>query len=157
MDTYEVENIKKEKKNRARKSWEKFFPILLSGIFLWFCPQAWGADWKYLGETPDASYYYNAGDIVHDGNVVRVWVKAVYSNEGRKKETDKVGGLIRNVTDSKALEEINCIYQNNWTAALVVYSMEKKVIISDFREQGIDFILPHSIFEELLKHCVIKG
>ena len=138
-------------RSRAGKRSRKLLLVMLSGLFLWFCPRAWGADWKYFGQTPDASYYYDAEDMVRQENVVRVWVKAVYSNEGRRKEAEKVGGDIRNVTDSTALEEINCKDKNHWTAALVVYSMEGKVVISDFRERGIDFILPDSILEGFYK------
>ena len=123
----------------------KLLIVMLSGLFLWFCPRAWGANWKYFGQTPDASYYYDTEDIVHQENVVRVWMKAVYSREGRKKEAEKMGGNLWNVTDSTALEEINCKDKNHWTAALVVYSMEGKVVISDTRERKMDFILPDSI------------
>jgi hypothetical protein len=135
----------------VEKRLRKLLIVMLSGLFLWFCPGAWGADWKYFGQTPDASYYYDAEDIVRQENVVRVWVQAVYSNEGRRKEAEKVGHDIRNVTDSTALEEINCKDKNHWTAALVVYSMEGKAVISDFRERGIDFILPDSILEDFCR------
>jgi hypothetical protein len=138
-------------RSRAGKRPKKLLLGLLIGLFLWFCPQAWGADWKYSGETPDASYYYDAEDMVRQENVVRVWVKAVYSPEGRRKEAEKVGGDIGNVTDSIALEEINCKDKNHHTVALVVYSMEGKVVISDFRERGLDFILPASILEGFYK------
>jgi len=125
--------------------------VILSGLFLWFCPGAWGADWVYFGQTPDATYYYEAGDIVRQESVIRVWVKAVYSEEGRRKEPEKVRGDIWNVTESTALEEINCKYKTHYAAALVVYSMEGKMVISDFRERGLDFILPDSILEEFYK------
>ena len=131
--------------------------VILSGLFLWFCPRAWGADWKYFGQTPDASYYYDTEDMVSQENVVRIWVKAVYSNEGRRKEAEKLGGNIWNVTDSTALEEINCKDKNHWTAALVVYSMEGKVVISDSRERKIIFILPGSILESFYKTLCNKG
>ena len=138
-------------KSRAGKRPRKLLLLMLSGLFLWFCPQAWGADWKYFGQTPDASYYYDAEDMVRQENIVRAWVKAVYSQEGRRKEAEKVGGDIRNVTDSIALEEINCKDKNHRTEALVVYSMEGKVVISDFRERGLDFILPDSILDGFYK------
>ena len=55
------------------------------------------------------------------------------------------------MTDSIALEEINCKDKNHRTVALVVYSMEEKVVISDFKERGLDFILPDSILEGFYK------
>jgi Surface-adhesin protein E len=135
----------KKEKSWAGKRLIKSVLVLGGGFFLWLGSQAWGADWKYFGGTPDASYYYDAGDVVRQENVLRVWVKAVYSPEGRRKEAEKVEGDVRNVTDSTALEEINCQDKSHRAVALVVYSMEGKVVISDFRERGLDFILPDSI------------
>jgi Surface-adhesin protein E len=139
------------RRSRAGKRPRKFFLIMLGGLFLWFCPKAWGTDWKYIGETPNASYYYDAEDMVRGENVVRVWVRAVYSPEGRRMEAAKLGSDIRNLTDSRALEEINCRDKDYRAVAVVVYTMEKKVVISDFKERGLDFILPDSIWEGLYK------
>jgi hypothetical protein len=139
------------RRSRAGKRPRKLVLLMLSGLFLWFCPKAWGAEWKYFGQTPDASYYYDAEDMVRQGNMVRAWVKAVYSPEGRRKEAEEVGGDIRNVTDSTALEEINCKDKYHRAVALVVYSMEEKVVISDFKARGLDFILPDSILEGFYK------
>jgi len=61
-------------RSRARKMLRKLLIVMLSGLFLWFCPRAWGANWKYFGQTPDASYYYDTEDIVHQEIVVRVWM-----------------------------------------------------------------------------------
>jgi hypothetical protein len=132
---------------RSRKLWG----LILSGFLLLSFPEAWGADWKYLGEGPLASYYYDAGDVVRQENLVRVWVKAVYSPEGRRVEAEKIGGDIRNLTDSRALEEINCREKNHRAMGLVVYSMEEKVVISDFQERGLDFVLPDPIWDGLYK------
>jgi hypothetical protein len=129
----------------------KLFSLILSALFFLSFPKAWGADWKYLGETPTASYYYDVEDMVRQENVVRVWVKAVYSPEGRRMEAEKVGGDVGNVTDSTALEEIDCKDKNHRAVALVVYSMEGKVVISDFRERGLDFMLPDSIFKSFYR------
>ena len=137
--------------SRAGKRPRKLLLLMLSGFFLLSFPKAWGGDWKFVGETPKASYYYDAEDMVRRENVVRVWVRAVYSPEGRRVEAEKVGGDITNVTDSTALEEINCKDKFHRAVALVVYSMEGKVVISDFRERGLDFILPDSIWEGFYK------
>jgi hypothetical protein len=129
----------------------QLFLLILSAFFLFSPPKAWGADWKYIGETPKASYYYDAEDLVRQENVVRVWVRAVYSPEGRRMEAEKLGGDIRNLTDSRALEEINCRDKDYRAVAVVVYTLEKKVVISDFKERGLDFILPDSIWQGLYK------
>jgi Surface-adhesin protein E len=139
------------RKSPAGKRQRRLFVLLLSGFLLLSFPKAWGADWKYIGETPKASYYYDAEDLVRQENVVRVWVRAVYSPEGRRMEAAKLGSDIRNLTDSRALEEINCRDKDYRAVAVVVYTMEKKVVNSDFKERGLDFILPDSIWEGLYK------
>ncbi len=139
------------RKSPAGKRQKRLIVLLLSGFLLLSFPKAWGADWKYIGETPKASYYYDAEDMVRQEKVVRVWVRAVYSPEGRRMEAEKLGGDIRNLTDSGALEEINCRDKDYRAVAVVVYTMEKKVVISDFKERGLDFILPDSIWEGLYK------
>jgi hypothetical protein len=139
------------RKSLAGKSPRNLWGLILSGFLLLSFPEAWGADWKYIGEGPLASYYYDGEDMVRQENVVRVWVKAVYSPEGRRVEAEKIGGDIRNLTDSRALEEINCRDKNHRAVALEVYSMEEKVVISDFQERGLDFVLPDPIWDGLYK------
>ncbi len=138
-------------KSPGGKKQKRLIALLLSGFFLLSFPKAWGEDWKYIGETPQASYYYDAEDMVRQENVVRVWVRAVYSPEGRRMEAEKLGGDIRNLTDSRALEEINCGDKGYRAVAVVVYTMEGKVVISDFKERGLDFILPDSIWQGFYK------
>jgi Surface-adhesin protein E len=123
----------------------KLFLVMLSGFFLLSYSHAWGADWKYVGETPNASYYYDAEYRVRLENVVRVWMKAIYSPEGRRREAEKVGGDIMNLTDSIALEEIDCKDKMHRVLTLIAYSMEGKIVISDFRELRQDFMVPSSI------------
>jgi hypothetical protein len=139
------------RKSLAGKNPRKLWGLILSGFLLLSFPAAWGADWKYIGEGPLASYYYDAEDVVRQENVVRVWVKAVYSPEGRRVEAEKIGGDVRNLTDSRALEEINCRDKNHRAVALVVYSMEEKRVIADFQERGLDFVLPDPIWDGLYK------
>ncbi len=127
------------------------FFFLLAGSFLFAPARVWGADWKFFGQTPKASYYYDAEDMVRQGNVVRVWMKAAYSPEGRRMEEERVGRDIRNLTDSRSLEEINCLDKTHRSEALVVYSMEEKVVIPDFKERGLDFALPESIWKEIYR------
>ncbi len=139
------------RKSPAGKRQRRLFVLFLSGFLLLSFPKAWGADWKHIGETPKASYYYDAEDMVRQEKVVRVWVRAVYSPEGRRMEAEKLGTDISNMTDSRALEEINCRDKEYRVVAVVVYTMEEKVVISDFKERGLDFILPVSIWEGLYK------
>lgn len=125
--------------------------MVLSGFLLLSCSKASAANWRYLGQTPDASYYYDAKDTVRQGNSLKVWMKAVYSKEGRSEEEKKLGGGYSNLTDAKALVKINC--RNEWhhVSMLVIHSMEETVIVSGFREQQQDFRIPDSILKRFYR------
>lgn len=84
-------------------------------------------------------------------------MEAVYSGKGGLKEAEKLGGENRNLTNSIALEEIDCKDQRNRVLALIVYSMEGKVIISDRKELDQDFLVPEAILESFYKRCSNKG
>lgn len=127
-----------------------FFPILL-GIFLLGYSNTWGADWKYYGQTETASYFCDVESIIRQENIGRVWVKAVYSKEGRFGEGRKLGGKYRNLTDSIALLGIDCKNKRHRVLALIVYSMEGEAVISDIRERERGFTVPESILESLYK------
>ena len=129
----------------------KWFLVILSGFFLLSHSNAWGAEWKYCGQTPKASYFYDAESMIRRENIVKVWLKAVYSEEGRSDEAEKLGGKCGNLTDSVALVKIDC--KNRWqhVAMLMVYSMEGKVMISGFEERQRDFMIPGSILKSLYR------
>jgi len=129
----------------------KWILLILSCTLLFGFTEAWAVDWKYYGQTQTASYFFDVESIIRQRNIVKVWMKAVYSEEGRLEEKRKLGGKYSNLTDSRALVEIDC--KNKWhdVAVLIVYSMEGEVIISDFRELERDFRVPESILEAFCK------
>ena len=127
-----------------------FFPILI-GIVLLGYSKTGGADWKYYGQTQTASYFCDVKSIIRQENICRVWVKAVYSEEGRLEEGRKLGGKYRNLTDSIALLGVDCKNKRHRVLALIVYSMEGEAVISDIRERERGFIVPESILESLYK------
>lgn len=129
----------------------KWLLVILSCTLLLGPTEAWGADWKYFGQTQTASYFFDVESMIRQENIVRVWVKAVYSEKGRLDEEGKLGGDYWNLTDSVALVEINC--KNKWhhVSMIIVYSMEGKGIISGGREREQDFIVPESILESFCK------
>jgi hypothetical protein len=138
-------------KERRGKKRMKLFLVILSGFLLLACSKAWGAEWKYCGQTSNASYFYNLESMIRQEKVVKMWVKAVYSKDGRLNEAEKLGGENRNLTDSIALEEIDCRDQSRRTLALIVHSMEGKVIISDSEEFNQDFTVPAAILKSFYR------
>ena len=126
------------------------FQFLLGFLLLGYS-ETWGADWKYFGQTQLASYFYDDESIIHEENIVRVWLKAVYSEEGRLDEVKKLGGEYWNLTDSIALEEIYCKDRRHRVLMLIVYFMEGQAIISDIRRKERGFMIPGSILESLYK------
>jgi hypothetical protein len=135
----------------------KWLLVILSGIFLFGIVEAWGADWKYYGENQTASYFFDTASIISYKNgiqetTVRVWVKAVYSKKGRSDLERKLGGKFSNLTDSIALEEIDCKNKRQYILALTVYSMEGEVVISGSRQRERYFSIPESIIESFCKN-----
>ena len=145
------------REGRPGKGQMKLFLVILSGFLLLAYSPAWGADWKYYGQTPNASYFYNSRSMVRQENIVKVWMEAVYSEKGRLKEAEKLGGENGNLTNSIALEEIDCKDQRNRVLTLIVYSMEGKVIISDSKELEQDFLIPDAILKSFYKRCANTG
>ena len=129
----------------------KWLLVIMSGILPFGLIETWGADWKYYGQTQIASYFCDVESIIRQENIGRVWVKAVYSEEGRLDEGRKLGGKYWNLTDSIALLEIDCKNKRHRVLALLVYSMEGKAVISDIRERERDFTVPESILESFCK------
>ncbi len=127
-----------------------FFPILI-GIFLLGYSKTGGADWKYCGQTQNASYFCDVESIIRQENIGRVWVKAVYSEEGRLDEGRKLGGKYWNLTDSIALLGVDCKNKRHRVLVLIVHSMEGEAVISDNRERERGFIIPESILESFYK------
>ncbi len=130
----------------------KWLLVILNGALLLGPTGTCGADWKYYGQTQTASYFCNVETMIRQGNIVKVWVRAVYTEEGRLDAERKLGGKYSNLTDSIALEEIECKKKRHRVLALIVHSMEGKVIISDFRELERDFTVPEAILETFCKH-----
>ena len=129
----------------------KWFLVILSGFFLFSYSNAWGAEWKDCGQTPKASYFYDAENLIRQENIVKVWLKAFYSEGGRSDEAEKLGGKYGNLTDSVALVKIDC--KNKWqhVEMLMVYSMEGKAMISGFGERQRDFTIPGSILKSFYR------
>jgi hypothetical protein len=129
----------------------KWLLVILSCTLPLGLTEVWGADWKYFGQTQSASYFFDVESMIRQENIVRVWVKAVYSEKGRLDEEGKLGGDYGNLTDSIALVEINC--KNKWhhVSMVIVHSMEGKVIISEGGKRQQDFKIPESILESFCK------
>ena len=129
---------------------------MAAGYSKWgFAFGAYGYMWGGLEVLwPDANrlLLLQCGNMIRQGNIVKVWVRAVYTEEGRLDAERKLGGKYSNLTDSIALEEIECKKKRHRVLALIVHSMEGKVIISDFRELERDFTVPEAILETFCKH-----
>ena len=129
----------------------KWLLVVLSGTLVFGLRGAWGAEWKYYGQTPSASYFFDMESMVHQGNLIKVWVKAVYSEEGRSDEQRRLGEKYYHLTESLALGEIDCKDKRSRVLALTVYSMEGEGVISESRERERGFRIPDPILEGFCK------
>lgn len=83
--------------------------LWIIGITLFFYADVWGQNWRLYGEDGFATYYYDTEKIIHTSkNMVRVWGKVVYTQEGAKGLATRLGREFRGLSFSIELYELNC-------------------------------------------------
>ena len=148
----------------------KKFLIIVS-LFLVFCKYAISEEddrWIYCGTTTDGEYYYDIESINWiSGDIVEVWTREIYSEEGKKEivsllikygiEPEKAMGLY----EVKALWKIDIKNKKINSFSSVWYNKNRNVIYNrgDVNNVSSDwpYIIPDSIGETLWKEmCKLK-
>ena len=97
--------------------------------------------------------YYDKENIKHmPNNIIRVWVKNVYSDTGKKESIKNLGDGLKDVKDTLYLFQINCNEKMLSTVNVTDYDSKGSVISSDdnpILKESI--ILPDSVGEKLYK------
>jgi hypothetical protein len=132
--------------------------VILIGLCIFDYAEVWGADWKQWIRISDESiYYYDTESITHPSkNIVRVWTKYIFPEEGirkRMKTGEKIAG-IEDVLDCRlSLYEVNCAQRMAREVSVFTYSMTGKFLpaYSDVFLKDWFLIEPESMAEILLK------
>ncbi len=123
---------------------------LLATIFF-SCLIVWGADWKTIGSSDTAFYYFDKENITHTSkDIVTVWMKAVFTEKGIREATELFGKDCENFSYITELYKINCKDKNYCILSMNYYAKEEMVILSDSKsESEYRPIIPESVPEVL--------
>jgi len=129
--------------------------VILSGVIVFGYAEVWGADWKSCGITDLYFCFYDAQSLTRPSkNIVRVWVKWVYTEKGRldAQGTLAKDGYLKSVDYSEILHELDCSERKYRVLSLNYYNFSGESIVEFARSSSTwDFINPGSILENLYK------
>ena len=144
-------NLKKEGVTRMKSLLGKLGVILI-GLAIVGCAEAWGADWKLFGDHDNYLIYYNIQNITRPSkNIVRVWIRWDYTKKGVMDMVGKFGKKYENLDYLKYLCEINCVEKMIRYLSANYYDNKGKVILSLSYSPEQYSIVPESIAESLYK------
>jgi len=135
-----------------------FLPFLF--ILLLVNPAKGSSDWEEFKTYKGNSYSYNEASIKHRTNdIVQVWVKTVYSDEGRERHIQymRKHGLSTakgwdKLSDRLSLVEVDCKKERTRVLSLTYYDTDGGVLLSQSsNEQDWRSIVNDSSFDILRK------
>ncbi|PIV21213.1 MAG: hypothetical protein COS40_08545 [Deltaproteobacteria bacterium CG03_land_8_20_14_0_80_45_14] len=105
--------------------------VILIGLAIFGCAEVWGADWIYLETTFLGDFFYDVGNITRPSkNIVRVWNRIDYSEQGIIEMVMKFGKDCERVRFSFGLLEFNCASKTLRTISANFYSEEGIPLLS---------------------------
>jgi len=140
------------KGNDQMKSFSVRPGVILVGLFIFGCAEAWGANWILYNFNDLNIRYYDAETITRPSkDIVRVWVKWEYTYKGRIEIVKRLGEKYENIDFTVALEEINCSDRTKQNLSLDDYSKDGKTIFSTSGAYGWNYIVSGSPAETLYR------
>jgi hypothetical protein len=110
--------------------------------------------WVNFDDNDDGVYSYKKVNIEKD--VVQVWRKIIFSDEGREKniqyliENGYQTGVFDKLSEKRDLIEIDCKTQKKRTVSTTWYDKNKKIFVQYYDEEW-SYITPNSHGETILK------
>ena len=105
---------------------------ILIGLSVFTCAEVWGEDWKYLGEAMDGTFFYDATSITRPSeNIVRVWVKLSYNEDGILEMVRKHGPKYKELSYALVSWEIDCSNKRYRISLEIFYSQKAGFLSSD--------------------------
>lgn len=141
-----------------------FITLSVLVLFLFVTPVIGSSDWAEYGVSKnDNVYFYNKVSIKHGtDDIVQVWDKMVYSDEGREKDFQyykKRGWLTEGrdkLSHQLTLNEINCKKGMNRILSLIEYEKDGGILSSNsFDKPNWVYIVPGSMMN-ILQEKVCK-
>ena len=126
--------------------------VLFIGLLILGYSDVWGANWKLFNHDEKSFDYYDAEGIIRPSkNIVRVWVKRVYTKEGVIDAVQKLGKRFATVSHDIDLLEINCADKKQHFLYMSSYSEKGEIIHSENQTTEWNFIVPESVGEAFFK------
>jgi hypothetical protein len=134
--------------------------IILVGLIIYTCAEAWGEDWKYFAAGGDGIFWWydTQGVTYHPARMINVWVKKVMADEimdrvknGRKLTLSELEQITSEKKYERILMEIDCVEKTvNFLQKLNFDS--KGVLKSGESQLGVKKSIPaDSVAERLYK------
>ena len=96
----------------------------------------WAEDWKLFGQTASGDIYYDKSSITEEGNIVRVWTKEIYYQDGKINTYEILKSLGRAIatpdmlSHQLILREYDCANEKMQSTSLTVYTVEGTSVFS---------------------------
>jgi hypothetical protein len=134
--------------------------LILAAIgFIFFCnTEGWGADWRFLGENEEYQFYFDNESITRlSENVLRIWVKSVFTNKGVIEHIKTLGIKYENLDHSMGLFELNCVKKTTRDLSVTFYSKGGGILGSTATDENFkvagqwEFIIPETFAESIYR------
>ncbi len=130
--------------------------ICLIILFL-FANHAWAADWIYLMESTHGTMYYDKTSIKKiNKNIIRVWVKRIYNEDGKTEIfslVKSIGQALDNpdiLSHDVSMYELDCVNEKSRFNDSNIYDKKGSVLYSRSNYIGEwNNIIPDSVVETL--------
>ena len=129
--------------------------VILIELLMFGYAEVWGANWKSCGITDLYFCFYDTQSLTRPSkNIVRVWVRWMYTEKGRLDEQRALAkdGYLKSVDYSEILHELNCSERKYRVLSLNYYDFSGGSIAEFARSSSTwEFINPESMIEILYK------
>jgi len=122
-------------------------------IIFSFCVEGWGADWRLYFSGDYGDHYYDTESITHPSkNILRVWEKWVFTEQGVIQMVTEVGEKYKTLSFQIVLSEVDCAEKKFRGLSINSYSKDGGVLYTkDFQDLNWNFIVPESNGDILYK------
>jgi hypothetical protein len=126
--------------------------ILVIGLCIFTYTEVRGADWKYMGESKDGAYHYDATSVTRSSrNIVRVRIRLEYNDKGVIGMVREFGKDFENLKYTIGLDEINCPDKKMRNLTLTHYSKEGKIIFTGSSQGEWHYVPSGSFYNAVCK------
>ncbi len=126
--------------------------VIVIGFLIFGCAEVWGEDWKLFKKTEDAKFYYDKKDITHlTQNIVKVWIRQVYTKKGKIDMMNLVGPRYKGLSYSINSLEFDCGDKKVRFLSMAYYSKNGDVLDLENSPDNWEPIPANSMFDVLFK------